>query len=35
VNDDEDPAVEWRNPELVDDLTNWQRLIAAVLAVKD
>ncbi|TDD20235.1 SAM-dependent methyltransferase [Kribbella turkmenica] len=29
------PAVEWRNPHFVDDLTDWQRLIAAVLAVKD
>jgi uncharacterized protein (DUF1330 family) len=29
------PAVEWRNPEPADDLTDWQRLIAAVLAVKD
>jgi hypothetical protein len=28
------PAVEWRNPEPVDDLTDYQRLIAAVLAVK-
>jgi hypothetical protein len=29
------PAVEWRNPEPVDDLTEWQRLIAAVVAVKN
>jgi len=29
------PAAEWRNPDLPDDLTEWQRLIAAVLAVKD
>jgi hypothetical protein len=29
------PAVEWRNPDVPEDLTDWQRLIAAVLAVKD
>ncbi|WP_433165223.1 SAM-dependent methyltransferase [Kribbella sp. CA-247076] len=29
------PAAEWRNPEPVDDLTDWQRLIAAALAVKN
>jgi SAM-dependent methyltransferase len=28
-------AVEWRNPEAPEDLTAWQRLIAAVLAVKN
>ncbi|GAA2821840.1 SAM-dependent methyltransferase [Kribbella solani] len=28
-------AAEWRNPELPDDLTDYQRLIAAVLAVKN
>jgi hypothetical protein len=28
------PAVEWRATEPVDDLTDWQRLIAAALAVK-
>jgi len=29
------PAVEWRPTSPVDDLTDWQRLIAAALAVKD
>jgi hypothetical protein len=29
------PAAEWRNEDLDDDLTEWQQLIAAVLAVKD
>jgi hypothetical protein len=29
------PAVEWRNPEPPDDITDYQRLIAAVLARKD
>jgi hypothetical protein len=29
------PAAEWRNPQQVEDLTQWQRLIAAVLAVKN
>ncbi len=29
------PAVEWRPTAPVDDLTDWQRLIAAALAVKD
>jgi S-adenosyl methyltransferase len=29
------PAAEWRNPEPPDDLTDWQQLIAAVLAVKN
>jgi SAM-dependent methyltransferase len=29
------PASEWRNPEPPDDLTDYQRLIAAVLAVKN
>ena len=29
------PAVQWRNPEAPEDLGEYQRLIAAVLAVKD
>lgn len=29
------PAVQWRNPDAPDEITDWQRLIAAVLAVKD
>jgi S-adenosyl methyltransferase len=29
------PAAQWRNPELPEDLTDWQRKIAAVLAVKN
>jgi hypothetical protein len=29
------PAVEWRNPEEPDDLTDYQRLIAAALAIKN
>ncbi|MEU8223499.1 SAM-dependent methyltransferase [Kribbella sp. NPDC048915] len=29
------PAAEWRNDEAVDELTDWQQLIAAVLAVKN
>ncbi|NUR95452.1 MAG: SAM-dependent methyltransferase, partial [Kribbellaceae bacterium] len=29
------PAVEWRNDDEPDELTDYQRLIAAVLAVKD
>ncbi|TDW18882.1 SAM-dependent methyltransferase [Kribbella kalugense] len=29
------PASEWRNPEPPDDLTDYQRLIAAVLAIKN
>ena len=29
------PAVQWRNPDAPDELSDWQRLIAAVLAVKD
>jgi hypothetical protein len=28
------PAAEWRPTEPVDDLTDWERLIAAALAVK-
>jgi SAM-dependent methyltransferase len=29
------PAVQWRNPDAPEELTDWQRLIAAVLAVKN
>jgi hypothetical protein len=29
------PACRWRNPSEPDDLTDYQRLIAAVLAVKN
>jgi hypothetical protein len=29
------PAAEWRPTQPNDDLTDWQRLIAAALAVKD
>jgi len=29
------PAAQWRNPDAPDELSDWQRLIAAVLAVKD
>ena len=29
------PAVNWRNPDAPEELTDWQRLIAAVLAVKN